>query len=354
VTDPQDYSSDFQRAQDEAAQWVVKKSLGLDPEERKAYEKWLEADPMHRERIAANQNVWDDADLLKDMMNDVDDLPDFEKRHSHSPADARVKRHWNMPLFALAAAACIAFGFFFLELQQNVAPSDTVSFQGSYAAAKLERHFLPDGSLIELRAGAEAVVRFDSLSRQVRLLKGEAHFSVSKVQKRPFMVDAGNTRFQAIGTAFSVNLNEREVSLLVTEGKVGVGLVESPSVLFSSSEAGDRFATYLTASQQVVLPLENSDPAPKVEAKSGTEIDKILSWKRKIFDFEATPLAQVIEDFNRHNRDQLALRDPSLGKVEIDGRFRSDNLPAFVRLIEITAGIKSDRSQSRKIFLYRK
>ncbi len=354
MTDPQGNRSEFQRAHDEAAQWVVKKSLGLDPEERKAYEQWLEADPRHWERISANQNVWEDADLLKGLMNEVDDLPDIKKRHSHPSAEARVRRHWNAPLIVLAVAACMVFGFFFLELQQNVAPSDTENFQGSYAAAKLERHFLPDGSLIELRAGAEAVVQFDSLSRQVRLLKGEAHFSVAKDQARPFQVDAGSTRFQAIGTAFSVNLNEREVSLLVTEGKVGVGLVESLPALSSSNEAGDRFATYLTASQQVVLPLDNLDPAPVVKAKSETEIDGILSWKREIFDFEATPLAQVIEDFNRHNRDQLALGDASLGEVEIDGSFHSDNLPAFVRLIEITAGIKSDRSQPRKIFLYRK
>jgi len=220
-------------------------------------------------------------------------------------------------------------------------------------AESLQRHFLPDGSLIEMRAGSEAEARFDAKERHVILLVGESHFSVAKNEERPFVVTADEARFEAVGTAFSVRLAEDEVNLLVTEGRVRVSPQPLQAEPTPAASVPAPPGKELAANQLAIIERKRQMAIPAVKQVSETELEERLSWKREILDFEATPLSAVVAAFNERNRDQLVLADEELGDMMIDGSFRSDNLPAFVRLIELTAGLKADRSQAERIVLSR-
>ncbi len=85
-----------------------------------------------------------------------------------------------------------------------------------------ERHVLEDGSVVELNALTKLDVQYTPTERRVRLVRGEAYFIVAKNPQRPFRVSANQVTVQAVGTAFSVGLDPKELSVLVTEGKVRV------------------------------------------------------------------------------------------------------------------------------------
>ena len=53
------------------------------------------------------------------------------------------------------------------------------------------RQVLPDGTTVDLRAGASIRVAFDASTRRVILERGAAHFEVTKDAQRPFIVGAG-------------------------------------------------------------------------------------------------------------------------------------------------------------------
>src|SRR3546814_12357098 len=59
-------------------------------------------------------------------------------------------------------------------------------------------------------------------SRNVVLREGEAWFQVARDKSRPFVVEAGKVRVQAVGTAFSVRRDENGASVFVTEGVVEI------------------------------------------------------------------------------------------------------------------------------------
>ena len=345
-------SSALDRANDEAAEWVVKKSLGLSSEEKEQYESWLQADPVHRDREMANHRVWGDMDLLKQGISGEDGKPD---KRLLRPASLTSKvNDWQgkAAFISLAAAACIAVGIFFIGREPSASPLHDGSFSMDYHATELRRDFLPDGSLMELRDGSEAFIRFEKGMRHVLLLSGEVHVSVTEDPERPFVVQAGTARFQAIGTSFDVSLEEDKVELLVTEGKVRINRLESDESAVASSLSGF-YEEEILVNQHAILPLASRISTPIVKAISEDQVQEMTSWKSEILDFEATPLSEVILEFNRRNRDQLELADDSLGSLEIDGSFRSDHLPAFARLISISAGIQADRSESGVILLHR-
>ena len=57
-----------------------------------------------------------------------------------------------------------------------------------------DRRTLPDGSVIELNAGAEIAVNFTPAQRGVRLLRGEALFAVAHNPGSPFRHHGGRGR----------------------------------------------------------------------------------------------------------------------------------------------------------------
>src|SRR3546814_15118414 len=58
--------------------------------------------------------------------------------------------------------------------------------------------------------------------RQVALKDGEAWFQVAKDRARPFVVEIGDVRVRAVGTAFAVKRTAAGVDVPVTEGVVEI------------------------------------------------------------------------------------------------------------------------------------
>src|SRR5688572_10922626 len=131
----------------------------------------------------------------------------------------RRRRRWQL---ATTAAAAVALMF---VTGQQFSSSDPVTHAAVATSATVvvpERQVLPDGSIVELKAGAKITVAFTEALRRVALTSGEAHFQLASNPLRPFVVTASEVEFRAVGTAFSVQLGAEAVELLVTEGEVAV------------------------------------------------------------------------------------------------------------------------------------
>src|SRR5690606_5608621 len=104
-------------------------------------------------------------------------------------------------------------------------PTRVAQFDHTYRTAVGEqaREVLPDGSSVTLNTDTEVHVRYLAGERLVRMVRGEAHFTVAHDVSRPFGVRAGDHIVQAVGTAFNVRLQPRgEVEVMVTDGVVRI------------------------------------------------------------------------------------------------------------------------------------
>ena len=67
--------------------------------------------------------------------------------------------------------------------------------------------------------------------------------------------------------------------------------------------------------------------------------------------FSDTPLAEVVQQFNRHNRVQLSVPDATLGRRPVGGTFRADQVETLVRLFENSRDVTVERASSERIIL---
>jgi len=262
-------------------------------------------------------------------------------------AERQQRRRLRLLAGATAAVALVCLGVFTpLQFPRDpVAPRPTTRT----IVTAPEQRTLPDGTRVELRPGAELMVNFTADSgglRRVTLTRGEALFHVAKNPARPFVVSAGTSDFRAVGTAFSVNLMPDSVALLVTEGRVAFEptLPTAPAVTTSAPapiiEAGFR----ATVAHAAATP-------PTVAPVSADEAQHALAWRVPRLEFSATPLAEVVHLLNVHSGSRLRLATPDLGRVEISGALRANNLDPLFQILRTTYRIEAVREPAGVIVL---
>jgi len=317
----------------QASEWLIKRDRGLTGAEQDEFFQWLGADPRHGEQFARQQRTW----------KDFNQLAQWRPEHSAEPNPdllaKPVHRFARWPVWAtLATAACLALAFLWMRPGSRQTPAAVPT---EIAAQGYERRVLEDGSVIELNRGARVVVDYQPAERRVRLVQGEASFTVAKNHNRPFIVHAAGVDVRAVGTAFNVRLDTRSVEVLVTEGKVRVDDAARGDSLLAPAAPGE--TPLLVAGQKVVLQMATIAPVAAAAVSAG-EVEHLLAWKPVLLDFNTQPLGEVVAQFNRRNRTQLVIADEALVTLPIVATFRSDNVEGFVRLLEQTSGVQAVRT----------
>jgi transmembrane sensor len=151
-----------------------------------------------------------------------------------------------------------------------------------------------------------------------------------------FVVHAGPRLITVVGTQFSVRRDADKVTVAVVQGRVRVEDttpgVSSASITVTPGDV----AIGLGSSTMVV-----SKPVAAVEDK--------LTWRDGRLVFDRTSLAEVADDFNRYNRQQLLISDPSVATIRISGTFKASNVEAFVRLLKEAYGLKVELTTDGKL-----
>lgn len=330
-----------------AAQWVARRHDGLSAAEEQELSQWLSIDRAHAAAFEELGSAWAFVNRPR-RAGQADSV-----RYGIAVSARRqrgLRRIWISSGLGLAAAAAL------LLIPRIPAPILTPP---PTVVLRPNIQTLSDGSTVELNAGAEIAVDFQPNQRNVRLVRGEALFKVAKNPLRPFVVSAAGVAVRAVGTAFSVRYDPKQVGILVTEGKVQVDATAPapPSVCarsesfaaapaFASPETENR-RTLLIAGQQATVALTSTDDAPRdtrVVPVSGGEIERALAWRGKRVEFTNTPLSEAVKWFNRQNRVQLAIASPVLERRCITGIFWSDDPEGFVRLLQCGVDTAAERS----------
>lgn len=297
------------KIQQEGMRWAVREQLGpLSAEEQAELRVWLEADPRHRGGYVRAQAIRVTVERLGGLTGGLTPL-----RPAKWARLGQLLSHWlaSQPrLLAASIVACVLLAL--IGWHAHRADSDRyVSGIG-----ELRRVSLDDGSSILLSTATEAIVRLDKNSREVDLSRGEALFEVAKDPVRPFLVHAGDFTIRAIGTAFSVRRQKREIDVTVTEGVVELTREDERIVRVSANQQAK------VADAQVVA----------LQALTVAEAERRLAWRTGNLEFDGQTLRTAVDEINRHNRRQIQVADSRLAAQPIVGVFRSIDPEAFARI----------------------
>ena len=293
---------------EEALRWfVLLRDHSHDESDRRAFERWRAADTAHEAAWQRAHEVWARADLLEPVYGGSKSAVVTPFRDTARRPRPLGRRRWMQ---AAAAAAIAAPAAYLISRPDLWADHRT-------AAGERRIVNLADGSTAELAGGSALSVSFGKDARQLRLVAGEAFFTVAPDATRPFIVEAGEGRTRALGTAFDVKLSGESVTVTVMEHRVEVSTSPDRKVELGQGEQVRYVARDLHA------------PHPADMRIAG-------AWRHDRLVFQDAPLGEVVADLERSRGGRIVLTDSRLRALPVTAVF--DARQADVALTTI-AGI---------------
>jgi len=314
-------------SEEEAARWVVRQEEGLTEAERREFEAWRAASPANADAFTRLQTHWGELDALADL--------------SARPLEKPLRREPIAWGGARLAAAMLLTALVFGSTSAHAPPSGAVQVAQvpaqvyTTARGAQERIALSDGSTVILNTASQIETRMTASERSVRLLSGEAFFEVAHDAARPFRVYAGDGVTTAVGTAFSVRLDNDAVKVLVSHGKVSFSNVTDrvePVAFVSAGQSG-------TFSERTDV-VENVEPAM---------IDRKLSWTAGRLTFAGEPLSTVVAEIARYTDIEFTYATPKLASMPIGGLFEVGEVDRMLDSLEAGVGLRVVRIDARHV-----
>jgi transmembrane sensor len=331
------------QARQEAAEWFVTlREREGEAAAREEFYAWLRKSPDNVHAYLRLTALWEDTALLahSDLFNPEEILK--HARAEPSVTQLRVASGHSLPAerpptqpdkrwrwVAFAAATCVVLGF----------ALGTWAYvqRGTYATGIGEQRTiaLNDGSTVILNADTRARFRFGKRQRDIELLKGRALFKVAHDKARPFVVQTGIATVRAVGTQFDVYAKSAATTVTVIEGSVAVADgAQRGSAALEGLAQHTSGVVLVTAGQQLTLsvPVSVQTDARALQPMAA-DTSAVTAWTRGKLVFNETPLADVIDEFNRYSTRRLIVEDPRLRSFHVSGEFPSSDPARVVELL---------------------
>ena len=299
----------------QAALWAVKMAeRSLTEDEERAMTAWREEDPQHVDALMKAQQLW----LMLGALPASTPADTVSEEPSPTVIPLRIKaagrRRW--PYWATAAVIMLASLPTLILL-----PDAWLRWQADYytSTGEIRQVTLPDGSRADLDSHSAIALYFNGEERRVRLLSGNVWFTVaplSKRETRPFRVEANGGITQALGTQFSVDLNDDGADVAVHEHSVRV------SYKGQSLELAEQQAAHYADNQ---LTRRSVSPAQ-------------FAWRRGWLIIDNQPVSEAVAKINRYLRQTVIVANPTLRKRIVSGTFALNHPENAIATLRQTLG----------------
>lgn len=293
-------------------------------------ERWISEDTENHEFYNEVRAIADDLMVLEHYKNvDTDSQWDKFSRQLDKAGDDQlqdvaisIKTIWKPWVkFAAAAVLLIIGTTCYLNFDRWMGYEVRL-----YGSAAQPYTVLPDGSIMTLQAGAEAIFNKRTFAQQrtVELKKGKALFDVKHQTGNPFVVDLENNYVRDIGTIFEVNLIADDVEVLVKEGIVAL-----------SSGKGDHAKELVLKKNQKGLYERQTASLSKIDLQADNETD--VAQK---LSYSNVRLDSICADLEKHFRANITVVGDSLKARKLSMYFDGQTLNEIVQILSKTLNVK--------------
>lgn len=237
-------------------------------------------------------------------------------------APARSSKKW-----IVAASAVVVIGLIGLMLKYRVQVLDLVDpipqKQLVAANGQIVNYTLADGTKVWLNGGSKLTYP-ESFRGSIRTVKveGEAFFDVVHNAAKPFIVKAGNTRTQVLGTSFDVKAYPEDafVKVDVATGKVGV---------IPATVAGKKAETvFLTPGEEVAIAKANN-AATKL---TGVDVTMLTGWRDGGLTFRNMAVGEVARAIEHRFNVKITV-DQNIANCSISANFTNVSLKNIMTIM---------------------
>ncbi|MDO9413873.1 MAG: FecR domain-containing protein [Pseudolabrys sp.] len=283
----------------EGLAWLVHLNSGHESaEDWKAFETWQNWDDEHKRAAKRAKLMWEQVGTTLTRQS--------------RPGKSKLPVIIMMTMIGLAGAG-FAGGLagppaaFFADYQSSTGEVRTVT--------------LADGSQVDLDTGTSFDVSHGG--RTITLQSGQVFVTVKPGNPTPFVVVAGNTRAEALGTAYAVRKNGDDALVVVSESKVRV------------SRDGQKGGVVVAAGQAV-------ETSAGVEPRQpyAADIKDLMAWRQGELRFTGRPLADVVAEADRYRRGTTVIFGDNIRTLPVTGTVDISDVDAFFASLEAALPIK--------------
>lgn len=310
------------RADREAARWVADQQSDLLDDAGAAHLKlWLQT--------AENAAAFKKAQALWLEMGEASVRPTSQvaspsrRRHAMARPDSHRSR---APLMITGMAAALAVAFIALDGPTRLR-ADVITRPGEQRTLTLA-----DGSIVQVNTDSAIQVAYAPDRRTVRLLRGEAAFTVAPNPNRPFTVEAGGGSTTALGTRFIVRRSGAETEVSVTEHAVRVAL--NPVAVVVEQDQTTVYGPHQTPSAPMASPVG------------------VGAWQSGWLVFDDQPLSAVVGEIGRYSALPMTVIGRKARDRRVSGAFRIDQPVQTVKRLEQTLGLHSTQLFGGPVILH--
>ena len=200
---------------------------------------------------------------------------------------------------------------------------------------------LADGSLIALNTQSRVRVDYSDEARDIYLIDGQALFTVSHDSNRPFRVHvSGGPVVQAIGTKFDVRRLRNRTTVAVLEGRVQV----TPSTNNVDTSTPDPLVHRAKLGAGEAINVQDTGAMTTLAAVDLVEVN---AWQQRRLIFKDRALSEIVEEFNRYNRQPIRIADDDLATRRYSGVWDADHPDVLFRYLLSDGDVTIDRNDER-------
>lgn len=307
----------------EAEQWLARlQSPECSADDRACFQDWLAQHPTHWQAYQRAEQLWSAATQMP--------TPELAALADAVLLRARRRRRATSShrrIFGAVATIVIMVGVTVGLISGGwLAPEPATTY--STAIGESRSFTLSDDSVVSLNTDTVLQVRMSRNERLVELRRGEAQFVVSPDQKRSFRVVTPQAEVTALGTVFQVRNVSAATEISLLEGRVQVAPAQA--------EAGQRSPQELTAGERLVV------RAGQAWERTSVDVEAANGWLSGRLVFNAIPLRQVIDEFNRYSQRKLRIGDADIGDIPIDGVFNAGDTESIVLALQYAYPLRAE------------
>lgn len=350
-TQPQDFDESVMFR---AVEWLeIHRRGDITSATRNEFLFWLRRSPINVEhyiyaattaemyRLALKSRTETTEDLIRQARNDNSGVISLTlSRQPSSRIAAAPQRFVFTKRLGLISPVVAAAFFIVLLFVRELISDGYIGFPTKYQTQHTEQGSwrLPDGSMLHLNSGSEAIVWYTNRERFIELIQGQAMFQVAHEKTRRFRVEAGAAQVVSIGTQFDVLRRDTETRVAVREGKVRV----LPASLRINSDPKTVLpGTLLEAGRALVLDAQGTS------RDSSETVLQATAWLQREIVFQKSLLQVVVNDFNQYSTVPIVIESAEIASMTISGVFGAYDLESFLQFLSSLDGVAVEVKQDR-------
>ncbi len=305
-----------------AARWHIRLSrVGSDGVVKERFRDWILASP-------ANLRAFEQVDRTTHVLDTEaarSVMAHFADHGCDAPPHPASRDRWLSNIHRMAASfALLLFSILTVTLLRQ--PESTTSDVVNTPTGIRKNITLADGSIIALDQSSELEIAYSQHQRTIRLVEGQARFTVAHDARRPFVVMANNQSVVALGTIFNVERLDGATRVFLKSGRVAVS-TRPKNDTGPAADALPGAITLLPGNQVEV------QTGGKVNLRRHVDEQEVFAWEEGYILLNDVPLEDAVRRLNRYKFAPIVIDDASARDLHLSGMFRTNGVTGFTEAI---------------------